>query len=124
MTQEHYQLMTILKNLVGNAVEAIESTKKSGMIWIREYKKDGNYVFEVADDGPGISEKHLPRIFNMGYSTKFDEKTGNIYRGVGLCGVKNAVEEQFEGSISVDSEEGRGTKFHIEIPIAKLEEIE
>ena len=78
----------------------------------------------VADDGPGISEKHLPRIFNMGYSTKFDEKTGNIYRGVGLCGVKNAVEEQFEGSISVDSEEGRGTKFHIEIPIAKLEEIE
>ncbi|MFQ9209637.1 MAG: ATP-binding protein [Clostridium fessum] len=47
-----------------------------------------------------------------------------IYRGVGLCGVKNAVEEQFEGSISVDSEEGRGTKFHIEIPIAKLEEIE
>ena len=97
MTQEHYQLMTILKNLVGNAVEAIESTKKSGMIWIREYKKDGNYVFEVADDGPGISEKHLPRIFNMGYSTKFDEKTGNIYRGVGLCGVKNAVEEQFEG---------------------------
>ena len=105
-------------------MEAIESTKKSGMIWIREYKKDGNYVFEVADDGPGISEKHLPRIFNMGYSTKFDEKTGNIYRGVGLCGVKNVVEEQFEGSISVDSEEGRGTKFHIEIPIAKLEEIE
>ena len=96
MTQEHYQLMTILKNLVGNAVEAIESTKKSGMIWIREYKKDGNYVFEVADDGPGISEKHLPRIFNMGYSTKFDEKTGNIYRGVGLCGVKNAVEESLK----------------------------
>ena len=30
MTQEHYQLMTILKNLVGNAVEAIESTKKVG----------------------------------------------------------------------------------------------
>lgn len=30
MTQEHYQLMTILKNLVGNAVEAIESTKKAG----------------------------------------------------------------------------------------------
>lgn len=124
MTKEHYQLMTILKNLVGNAIEAIEPTKKTGVIWIREYKRDGNYVFEVEDDGPGISEKHLPRIFNMGYSTKFDEKTGNIYRGVGLCGVKNAVEEQFEGRISVDSEEGKGTNFHIEIPIVKLEEIE
>ncbi len=124
VTKEHYQLMTIFKNLVGNAIEAIEPTKKTGMIWIREYKKDGNYVFEVEDDGPGIPEKHLSRIFNMGYSTKFDEKTGNIYRGVGLCGVKNAVEEQFEGRISVDSDEGRGTTFHIEIPIVKLEEME
>lgn len=124
MTKEHYQLMTVFKNLVVNAIEAIEPTKKTGMIWIREYKKDGNYVFEVEDDGPGISEKHLSRIFNMGYSTKFDEKTGNIYRGVGLCGVKNAVEEQFEGRISVNSDEGKGTTFHIEIPIVKLEEIE
>ncbi len=64
MTQEHYQLMTILKNLVGNAVEAIESTKKSGMIWIREYKKDGNYVFEVADDGPEF-QKNISHGFSI-----------------------------------------------------------
>ena len=79
-------------------------------------------LLAVEDDGPGIREKHLPNIFEMGYSTKFDEKTGNIYRGVGLCGVKNAVEEQFKGSISVESKEGKGTKFLIEIPAETLEE--
>lgn len=114
--------MAVLKNLVNNAVEAIETKKNSGNVKISEHKKDGSFIFEVKDDGPGISEKHLGKIFNMGYSTKFDEKTGNIFRGVGLCGVKKTVEEQFGGKIDVKSEVGRGTKFRIEIPVEVLEE--
>ena len=121
-TKEHYILMAVLKNLVNNAIEAIEAKKKGGAVRISERKEGEKYIFEVTDDGPGISEKHLPNIFKMGYSTKFDEKTGNIYRGVGLCGVKNAVEEQFKGSISVESSLGKGTRFHIEIPADALEE--
>ena len=115
-------LMAVLKNLVSNAIEAIESEKRQGTIRISERREQDTYFFTVEDDGPGIREKHLPNIFEMGYSTKFDEKTGNIYRGVGLCGVKNAVEEQFKGSISVESKEGKGTKFLIEIPAGTLEE--
>lgn len=121
-TKEHYYLMAVLKNLVNNAVEAIETKQTSGNVKISEHKKDDRFVFEVKDDGPGISEKHLGKIFNMGYSTKFDEKTGNIFRGVGLCGVKKTVEEQFGGKIEVQSEVGRGTKFRIEIPVEVLEE--
>ncbi len=121
-TKEHYMLMAVLKNLVSNAIEAIESEKRQGTIRISERREQDTYFFTVEDDGPGIREKHLPNIFEMGYSTKFDEKTGNIYRGVGLCGVKNAVEEQFKGSISVESKEGKGTKFLIEIPAETLEE--
>ncbi len=121
-TKEHYMLMAVLKNLVSNAIEAIESEKRQGTIRISERREQDTYFFTVEDDGPGIREKHLPNIFEMGYSTKFDEKTGNIYRGVGLCGVKNAVEEQFKGSISVESKEGKGTKFLIEIPAGTLEE--
>lgn len=121
-TKEHYYLMAMLKNLVNNAVEAIETKKDTGNISISEQKKNDKYIFEVSDDGPGISEKHLPKIFNMGYSTKFDEKTGNIYRGVGLCGVKKTVEEQFKGNITVESRVGKGTRFRIEIPVEILEE--
>lgn len=121
-TREHYTLMAVLKNLVNNAIEAIETKKKSGTIHIIEKREGDRFVFRVLDDGPGISGRHLPNIFKMGYSTKFDERTGNIYRGVGLCGVKNAVEEQFKGSICVKSTMGKGAEFRIEIPAAVLEE--
>lgn len=122
ITREHYVLMAVLKNLVSNAIEAIETKGRDGEIHISEKKVEDRYVFRVNDDGPGISDRHLPNIFNMGYSTKFDEKTGNIYRGVGLCGVKNAVEEQFGGTINVKSVPGKGTSFCVEIPAGKLEE--
>lgn len=122
VTKEHYILMAVLKNLVNNAIEAIETKGRSGTVRIVEKKEGDNYLFEVTDDGPGISERQLTNIFKMGYSTKFDEKTGNIYRGVGLVGVKNAVEEQFKGSIDVESTPGKGTKFRIVIPAEMLEE--
>lgn len=122
ITREHYILMAVLKNLVNNAIEAIETKGSEGEINIKERKENNRYLFVVKDDGPGISDRHLPNIFKMGYSTKFDEKTGNIYRGVGLCGVKDAVEEQFGGTIEVQSAKGAGTTFRVEIPANKLEE--
>lgn len=122
ITREHYALMAVLKNLVNNAIEAIESGSRSGEVKILERKSGDRYLFEVADDGPGISARHLPNIFQMGYSTKFDYKTGNIYRGVGLWGVKNTVEEQFKGTIEVVSNPGQGTRFLVGIPAEILEE--
>ena len=58
----------------------------------------------------------------MGFSTKFDYKTGNIYRGVGLSGVKMTLEEQLGGTITVQSSLGEYTTFTVEIPRQKLEE--
>lgn len=116
VTHEHYELMNIFKNLVTNAIEAIEKDEKGDTITIEQALVDDEYIFVVKDNGPGISKRHLPNIFKMGYSTKFDYVTGNIYRGVGLCGVKATVEENFSGSISVSSVFGDGTQFTIKIP--------
>ena len=116
VTHEHYELMNIFKNLITNAIEAIEGDEKGDTITLEQALVDDEFIFVVKDNGPGISKRHLPNIFKMGYSTKFDYVTGNIYRGVGLCGVKNTVEEQFGGSIKVDSVFGDGTQFTIRVP--------
>ena len=121
-TRDHYALMSVLKNLVVNAVEAIESGGGQGTILIREEKDGSSYRFTVEDDGPGISARHLDYIFTMGFSTKFDEKTGSIARGVGLPGVKMTVEEQLGGTIGVETRPGLCTRFTILIPAARLEE--
>lgn len=123
ITREHYELMSVLKNIVNNAIEAIESDTKRGTIRILEHKDGDFYEFRIQDDGPGISPRHLPNIFKMGYSTKFDYKTGNIFRGVGLYGVKATVEEKFKGTIHVESEPGLGAAFIIRIPVNSLEEV-
>ena len=129
VTTDHYALMTILRNLVSNAIEAIEGDRRSGEVIVRErlqtavQTKDGEkncFILEVEDNGPGITEKQMKKIFRMGYSTKFDGRTGNIYRGVGLAGVKQTVEEYFGGSIEVQSEPGEGTRFRVVIPEEKL----
>lgn len=126
VTTEHYELMAILKNIVNNAIEAIDGSGKRGVkgtIQLTECLIDGVYEFQITDNGPGISPRHLPNIFKMGYSTKFDYKTGNIYRGVGLYGVKGTVEEKFKGTIDVESELGKGTTFTIRIPFESLKEV-
>ena len=120
LTDDHYELMNILKNLVTNAIEAMESGEKGDTVSIEQALVDDEYIFVVKDNGPGISKRHLPNIFKMGYSTKFDAATGNIYRGVGLCGVKATIEETFGGTIEVSSVFGDGTDFVIKIPAKAL----
>ncbi len=126
-TGEHYRLMSILKNLVINAAEAIESGKGSGVIWVEEQVEDGKLLLSVQDNGPGISPRAMRNLFQVGYSTKFDPKTGNINRGIGLPTVEFMVQE-LGGSIQVSSgpegAAGRpagGACFHIEIPMERLE---
>ena len=68
VTGEHYALMAVLKNLVTNAVEAIASKKSAGTVSLREHIDGDTVIFTVIDSGPGISPRHLPNIFKMGYS--------------------------------------------------------
>ncbi len=118
---DHFLLMSILRNLAMNAVEAM--TPEGGVLRIRHDKVDDYHHIVVSDDGPGIKERDLEYVFNPGFSTKFNEETGIINRGIGLTLVKDIVVKQFKGTIDIQSEYGSGTVFTISIPERCLEAV-
>lgn len=112
-TQKHYFLMSILRNLFNNAVEASKSP--SVCIQFIQKETDNDYVLLIEDDGPGILPEDLEQIFHPGFSTKINYDTGEVNRGLGLNLVKDLVENQFKGTIEVSSVPGN-TIFTITIP--------
>lgn len=121
VTREHHRLMSILRNLVTNAIEALEQADSGGTIRVDAFLEADNIVFVVEDDGPGVPPRMREKIFNIGYSTKFNPVTGDINRGVGLAAVKSLTEE-LGGSVSIETEPGQGCRFLVRIPRAQLEE--
>lgn len=114
--KKHFLLMSVLKNLIGNSVEALESiTGRRKFIHVTIKDTEKKIVITVRDTGKGIKEKDISLIFEPGYSTKFNEKTGDIYRGLGLTLVKDIVTNQFGGNIHVDSKLELGTTFTVEL---------
>lgn len=117
--REHYRILSVLKNLVTNAVEAIQSADGRGCVHADISVQGENVVMTVSDDGPGISPRKQKLLFKVGYSTKFNPDTGNISRGVGLPAVQYIVEE-LGGTLSVASQPGEGTRFRVELPIRQV----
>lgn len=129
--ENHFSFMSILRNLVGNSLDAIEgSHQRRGEISVRcqEVAGDGadtgrkSCVITVYDNGPGIPEGDIDVLFEPGFSTKYNEQTGDINRGLGLTLVKDLLTDQFHGEISVVSSTGaagrghRGATFTLRIP--------
>jgi len=117
--REHYRVLSVLKNLVTNAVEAIQADAGRGCVRVDTVLEGDDLVMTVADDGPGISPRKQKLLFKVGYSTKFNPDTGNISRGVGLPAVQYIVEE-LGGKLSVHSEPGVGTSFRVELPVKQV----
>lgn len=95
-----------LMNLVQNAIDALE---QKGKVEINYFKKGNDLIIEVSDNGKGIPEKVLDKIFDLYYTTK-PEGTG-----LGLSIVQKIVAEH-SGTIEVFSEVNKFTKFKITIP--------
>ena len=117
---EHYRLLSVLKNLVTNAVEALQNDSGRGTVSVKEYIKKGFLYLQISDNGPGISKRAMSNLFKVGYSTKFNPTTGNISRGVGLPAVKFIVDE-LNGHIKVDSTPGKGACFTVILPLATVQ---
>jgi signal transduction histidine kinase len=71
---------------------------------------------EVEDTGIGIPKDDLPRIFEEFYRAAHAREHASDGTGFGLAIVK-AVAEQHGGSVAVDSEVGRGTRFTVTVPL-------
>ena len=101
------RLDQVLSNLVGNAFKYHDAPERAAVrVSVRD---EGEFVaFCVADDGPGIDERHHETIFEL-FGT-LEPRPGVDSTGVGLAIVKRIV-EQLGGRISVESSVGRGTAF-------------
>ena len=115
-TDKHYSLVTILDNLVANAIDACGET---GDIFVKQYSEGPNIILTVTDNGCGIRERDRDYVFDAGFSTKFSPDTGAMSTGLGLAHAKSLT-EALGGSITFTSEPGSGTCFKVVIPEASL----
>lgn len=118
--RQHFYITSILKNLINNSIEAM-GKERGGVIGVNIRKQDGSFILVVTDNGEGISREDIPYIYMPGFSSRFDNDTGEISRGLGLTLVKDLVYNKFGGSVGLKTEKNIGTEFTITIPAGALE---
>ncbi len=101
------RLGQVFMNLLNNA---INYGKAGGTCTVTSYPLGDQLVVEVTDDGIGISAEHLPRLFERFYRVGKSRARNEGGSGLGLAIVKHIVDAHGQ-SITVKSEEGKGTTF-------------
>lgn len=112
------ELYDALSNLVFNAVHY---TKAKGVIKIRWFRDEQDAVFEVEDDGIGISAEHIPRLTERFYRVessrhRADSTSGS---GLGLSIAKHAL-ARHSAQLSITSEPGAGSTFTVRFPESQI----
>ncbi len=110
-------LQQALRNLVDNA---INFNQQGGNVWIRYTLEDGKIIFEVEDNGIGISPVDQQRLFEKFYRVESREKDKQGGTGLGLAIVKS-IAERHGGDAWIKSELGAGSTFSLAIPIRQPE---
>jgi len=104
----------VLLNLMSNAVDAClfdENVDKEWRVRLVTTKEKGNLIrFEVIDNGTGMDEDVMKKLFTSFFSTK-----GHRGTGLGLMVTRKHIEEH-KGDITVDSQPGKGTTFSFRLP--------
>ena len=104
----------VLGNLLSNA---FKFTPEYGKVNVSLWRAGDILHVEVSDTGEGMDEETVANAFNPFYQGESDSK--NIGTGVGLAVVKQVV-DAVHGQISIESEVGQGTTFHIEVPVTNV----
>lgn len=107
------KMKRVVFNLVTNS---IKFSKRDTAITLSAKITDTKLLIEVSDNGIGIPEKILPEIFNISKSGKRKGTDGEKSYGLGLNICKRIVEAH-DGAIKVQSQEGKGSTFTVELPL-------
>jgi signal transduction histidine kinase len=110
------EIEQVLLNLLRNAAQAMsEAGTPHPAITVRTAREGAEALIEVEDNGPGIPDAQINRVFEPFYTTK---KVGEG-TGLGLSVSYFIVTTTHRGSLSVASEPGRGTRFSIRLPLER-----
>jgi signal transduction histidine kinase len=108
----------IITNLVSNAIDSYAGLDRDVRpVSIAASCVSGNICIAVKDEGCGIDPANLDKIFQPFFSTK----GADAGSGIGLAHTKDIVEKELHGSIAVQSERGRGTKFTVQLPLQQVQ---
>jgi signal transduction histidine kinase len=112
------RIAQVLDNLLSNAAKYAPGAD----VEMRALREDDSVRVEVEDRGPGIPPEHLSQMFQRFYRVPDTQRS---VRGTGLgLYICRKIVESHGGQIGVDSQPGRGTRFHFTLPLATLEATE
>jgi len=110
------QVQQVFLNLLKNAAQAMYGARTGAApptLWLRT-RRDGNEaVVEKEDNGPGMDQATQRKIFEPFYTTKGSGEG----TGLGLSVSRFLIQEKHKGSLSVESQVGKGTKFTVRLPL-------
>ena len=106
---DHSQLLRVFTNLLENAKQAIPA-ERTGHIDISLKAENGSAIIAIADNGQGIPEEIVKKIFQPYFTTK---SSGT---GLGLAMTRKII-EFWKGDIWFETKEGEGTTFYIRLPL-------
>jgi PAS domain S-box-containing protein len=109
------RISVLLKNIIGNSIK-YRKPNNNTVIRVSLDQNETEVKIEIQDNGQGISESHLPKIFNMFYRGT----SSSIGTGLGLY-ICNEIVMKLNGQIFVDSKLDEGTKMTILLPQIKPE---
>ena len=115
------ELLSAVANLANNAVRY---TPDGGRIELSfGLLADGSGEIAVSDTGPGIAREHLPRLTERFYRVDGSRSRDTGGTGLGLSIVKH-VAQRHGGELKIDSEPGRGSRFRVALPAARVRSVE
>lgn len=112
------EIEQVILNLLRNSAQAmaeIKERKNTSKIILRTKREAEHVQIEIQDNGPGMDEKIRTRIFEPFFTTK----TVGLGTGLGLSVSYFIITKNHRGTMSVESEPGRGAKFIIRLPLTR-----